>query len=180
MTTTIRSKADIEMHRDGWYSDPLPAINVKVRKYVSDADCALVVQHAGDEPAPDFTAEWMEERDEEGEWWWIAAEHLRETIQEDALNLWGPRSGVEIEFHGRQGGWAVVSGLPDVEEWDAIALGRWRTFNKWVGQIVADHPYMHADLMYHNVWLPEQERKARAAAAYAEDLTWGTPLFVAA
>lgn len=62
---------------------------------------------------------WAEQRREE--FWYEFAPDL-------AHEIFGSR--VEVYSAGRSGGWLIVKGLEDVENWDAIALGKWRSFEK--------------------------------------------------
>ena len=50
------------------------------------------------------------------------------------------RYHVQVYSEGRSGGWLVVSGLDDVESWDAIALGRWARFQRQI-ETIRDEGY---------------------------------------
>lgn len=79
------------------------------------------------------------------------------------------RYHVQVYSEGRQGGWCVVHGLPDIEEWDAIALGRWARFAKGVKQIAHEgYPYDFVWQLAVNVFEPirEERRNAYPAPAY--------------
>lgn len=39
--------------------------------------------------------------------------------------------GYQVGSEGRSGGWLVVRGLSDVDEWDAVMLGKWRRLEAW-------------------------------------------------
>lgn len=79
------------------------------------------------------------------------------------------RYHVQVYSEGRSGGWCVVHGLPEIEEWDAIALGRWARFEKGV-KLIADeeYPYQFVWNLAVNVFEPirEERRNAYPAPAY--------------
>lgn len=78
-----------------------------------------------------------------------------------------PRKKYHVNVHsaGRSGGWCVVSGLPDIESWDAIALGEWRRFDKFVRSIAHDdYPYRFIWDLHVNVYEPDVVEPARRAA----------------
>ena len=61
--------------------------------------------------------------------------------------VYQPEAVVKVYSDGRSGGWLVVHGLPDVESWDAIDLGRWAKFEKMIRGLVDDgYPY---DFIWH-------------------------------
>jgi hypothetical protein len=82
------------------------------------------------------------------EWGWDA-------LQNDAADAFG--SGVTVYSAGRSGKWCVVHGLPDVDDWDAVQLGKWVTFEKYAAQNVANVPFNMASYLYLNVYLPPRE-----------------------
>ena len=154
------TKEDVERsyHRG---SEGLPMVNVKVygglreglrdfQKYEPDAD-------------PRFTEEWIEEHcpDEDGSRFWLACEWGFETLQEEAREMFGRH--VVVYAEGRSGGWAVVSGLPPVDEWDAVALAKWRRYEKFARAEAADIPYQIVSGCYLNEfpeWADEQSELA--------------------
>lgn len=80
------------------------------------------------------------------------------------------RYHVQVYSEGRQGGWCVVHGLPDIESWDAIALGRWARFEKAVKAIAhEEYPYQFIWHLGTNVWerVREERRNRYPAPAYA-------------
>ena len=44
----------------------------------------------------------------------------------------------KIHAEGRSDGWLVVTGLPDVDAWDAVMLGKWAKFAKLVQSDIAE------------------------------------------
>lgn len=65
-----------------------------------------------------------------------SAEMFWEDAQENAAHIFGPRA--KVWSAGRSGGWLVVEGLPPVESWDAVQLGKWARFAK---DVAADIEY---------------------------------------
>lgn len=144
----------------------LPSANVKVYRDIRD----VFAKYAKDEDVdPRFTLEWIEENvsDEaldsifwsacESEWDYLTS---WATSDEDAIFPAARYGRVSITQEGRSGGWAVVDGLPGVEEWDAILLARWRKFERIAREIADDVPYQMLGLIYLNdfeVWADEQE-----------------------
>lgn len=61
---------------------------------------------------------------------------------------------------GRSGGWLVVEGLPNIEDWDAIMLARWRRFAKDVSDLVDDLPYQWIWQLHENFWQPIADKRA--------------------
>lgn len=164
-------KADVGTHRVGYGITSLPAVNVKVYRYPSqltDQEWADATDLAGDELAR--FREWAEEWfDTEQSWWTFdtACESEREYLADWAPEILG--RDAEVHYEGRQGGWAVVDGLPDVESWDAIALGRWAKFARIARAIADGIPAQMVGLAYLNVWEPDQEgRREDAELAMVE------------
>lgn len=140
MATRTYTKADVETHRDN-FGPQRPAVNVKIRGWIGDVRLPLDlgrVSEDGGETWQDvrtdarFTHEWISEH--------VSPETLDflfgqacsdgfERLNEEAREIFG--AGVEVWAEGRSGGWAVVSGLGDVEDWDAPMLAKWRRFEKF-------------------------------------------------
>jgi hypothetical protein len=98
-----------------------PMLNVKADRFYHAAEAVR-------EKYRDTFPEAMVERAIE----WAYESHVEsfwKRAQEDAEAIWG--SGVRVFSAGRSGGWLVVERLPDVDTWDAIALGKWARFAKW-------------------------------------------------
>src|SRR5215471_5642104 len=112
------SRDDVETH-DG---ADRPAVNVKV--YTSmDHAWRDWPEHEPDAD-PRFTKEWIEENisEESLDWlFWHVCEFEFEYLADWAAEIFkGYR--IRVERDGRSGGWAVVTGLPSLEEWDAVLL----------------------------------------------------------
>jgi hypothetical protein len=138
-------KADVEMHSDGYGRGSVPAVNVKVYcwDFPSGVDWSNVDAPEG------FTADWIVEHlsDEDVEHYFtFACESAWEDLQSDAEYIFGDYN-VTVESQGRSGGWAVVDGLPDFEEWDAVLLAKWARFAKWARAMADDIPGRMAELI---------------------------------
>lgn len=144
-----------------------PAVNVKV---YTDLPCPMP-----EEFAP-MTRAWVDahEIDFQTCWEWAAQDGF-ERAEYAAAEFFGAQ--VEVYSSGRSAGWLIVSGLPEVESWDAIMLGRWGRFARMARALANDVPYQTLANLYliyiSNMFDPEQnaarcERNAREAfAAYA-------------
>lgn len=166
-------KTEIEMHRDGWYGDPLPSVNVKVRAYGEDFlkafDEAWPDYSVGDAADPRARAMYEDalERYDEGWLFQAACEIGWERAQEDAEQIFTDYA-VKIESQGRSGGHLVVRGLPDVEEWDAVLVQKWARFARYVRSEVNEIPYVMADLWLANTWEGYRTRIGSALAPTLE------------
>jgi hypothetical protein len=70
----------------------------------------------------------------------MACESNFEVAENDAKWNFFPEYSVKIWTAGRQGGWLVVEGLPDVDSWDAKLLTAWSQFETSCQGLVADVP----------------------------------------
>lgn len=171
----IKCKADVQTsYHQG--SHDLPMVNVKIHGWgMRDVDYSELDIAAED--AADFGWDWIESHLTEQQidgWWSLACEHGWEDAERDAEEIFGPN--VNVYSEGRCGGWLVVSGLPDVESWDAIMLSKWKRFAKWV-RAAADYvPSSAAELIYINVYETEREKWD---AALAEDAAAHLPIMLA-
>ena len=128
-------KNDVQYHFDGPRGSR-PAVNVKVRSYVTDNLLRKVAKEYGYDKndAETFVSWWNAQADDYGSWvqecYDLACEVGWEDLQNDAEYIFGP--DVKVYSEGRSGGWAVVHGygLDNAEDWDAIALSRWARFEK--------------------------------------------------
>lgn len=160
------SKDDVDVHSDR-FTDPVPAVNVKVNLWGKNEAAGKAVEQ--DEQAPGFAAWYMDWLEANESVYWpfeSSCEQGWERLQEDADTIWNEdgsnwqyRYKVTVESQGRSGGWAVVRGLPDLEDWDAIMLAKWRKFERYAGQVVEGIPYDMASIVYLNVFLASEEGK---------------------
>lgn len=132
-------KSEVTMYYTDWGREgELPAVNVKVYRQTPTREQWESL--AGEFPdgrereaLAKVRAEWDKLFEDDDTAWTVfewACEEAREDLSNDATEWIWPDQDVAVEFHGRQGGWACVKGLPDVETWDAIALGKWSRFVK--------------------------------------------------
>ncbi len=91
----------------------------------------------------------------------IACEQGWEDAKELANDIFPPNAKVWSD--GRSGGWLVVDGLPDVDDWDAIQLGYWSKFVKGVQCILDDLDYQFIWHLNVNVWEPHNEQAKKLA-----------------
>jgi hypothetical protein len=109
-------KKDIDFHGDRPYSPRHPAINVKVYQRTLP-DTVVMDKFGCDEKTAEKAIE-------------FAYESAQERFWEDAIELakeiFG--KGAKVYSEGRSGGWLVVHGLTEVQDWDAIKVGKWGRF----------------------------------------------------
>jgi hypothetical protein len=160
------NRDDVETH--GQY----PAVNVRVYGSIEDAWAEFVKEEQPDEG---FTLEWIRENisDErlDAIFWNTCGnefEYLTSwaTSDDDAIFPAAQYGRVTMGQEGRSGGWAVVYGLPDIEEWDAVLLARWRKFERVAKDIAASVPLQMLSSIYINEWewqRDEREERERAA-----------------
>lgn len=110
-------KDDVETHSLHYYGPKLPAVNVK--HYGSFYGDEVQERFGCTEEVAERALRWQS---------YSSCETFWEDIQELAKQCFG--DGVEVYPAGRIGGWAVVEGLPDLKDWDAVQLGRWAKFAK--------------------------------------------------
>jgi hypothetical protein len=173
------SRDDVETHADG-FGPIRPAVNVKVYGSLESAWAEFVKD---EEPDEGFTLEWIRENvsDESLDAiFWNTCENEFEylasyaTSDEDAIFPASQYGRVTIEREGRSGGWAVVDGLPDIEEWDAVLLARWRKFERVAKDIAAGIMVQVLSSVYINEWewqRAETEERERAANQDVATLT---------
>jgi hypothetical protein len=162
MTQVAYSKDDVKTHVTGFSGPRLPAVNVKV--YRTEPHSWPV--DGADER---MTREWFDSYAESDEGAWLfnaACESGREDIQYDAEHIFDGYN-VKVWFEGRNGGWAVVDGLPELDEWDAVMLSKWRRFEKWAKDVVEYVPDVMAQLAYFNAWEQEYAGPFPIAAEHA-------------
>lgn len=155
------SREDVQTHRLGYGSDRAPAVNVKNYAYIP---AHLVTDKFGCSEARAETA------------LRYAWESACETFWDmDAPQIVEDAFGKHVKFYseGRSGGWLVVIGLPPVDEWDAIALGKWRSFEARVRREVE---YLTSaeyalDMIEMNGWVePEEQDQNEVVARYERSL----------
>jgi hypothetical protein len=165
------SRDDVQTHSDG-YRESLPAVNIKVYTTIDQAWDQFQREELAEEDS-DFTLEWIEENISEEllqARWEGACEFEYEYFEAWATGKDGdslfPDDSVTLEIEGRSGGWIAVRGLPELEEWDAVRIARWRKFERIARDIADGIPYQVLSLVYINDYgwaRTEREESARAA-----------------
>lgn len=166
-------KSDIDTHYD--HGRSLPAFNVKVYATCDDATAKRVATDNGYDPTQFM--EWLrtayasdtgyEEDWECPEWAWNSAcEGESEYFQEWLPELLG-RDDIKSWHEGRQGGWLVVDGLPDIDSWDAIMVNRWGKAERIAKEIASHIPYHALSLLVLNEYDEYvRGKKADEASSY--------------
>ncbi len=166
------SRDDVQTH----YGSDRPAVNVKVYRSLEDSWKDFERDEGPDEG---FTIEWIREHCSEellDASFWNVCESEFEYLEgwatgsdrgEDALF---PDDNITLEQDGRSGGWIVVKGLPDLEDWNAVNLARWRRFER-IARDIADGIMVNVlSSLYINEWEWAKDEQAEAARAARQDI----------
>lgn len=153
------SKNDVKKHYSGCgYGPSLPAVNVKVysmwhltAKIQEEFKCSLEVA----DKALNYAFESAQEAF--WEYWQDKSGDLENGLHGSPEYAYFPGYDVTVNCGGRSGGWLEVEGLPDIDDWDAVMLGRWRRFEIAV----------LGDVAYRTGW--ESIRDDIGANSWAED-----------
>jgi len=129
----MKKTNDVTIYYDR--STPYPAINVKVHNF---PDSSIVVDKFN---CDDSSAEAAI-----GFAWDEACEMFWETAKEYAIDTLSKAFGDYMTSHktfdvyslGKSGGWLVVDGLPDIEDWTADQLKAWDNFEKRMQALLKD------------------------------------------
>lgn len=117
------TKESIRFHRDGHGSNYLPAVNVKVHNFISNEQ---VMERFGCcESTAEKVIQWVWDSQADNFWNYGGSEG-EGMAQDSATYHLG--AGVKVWGEGRSGGWVVVKGLPEADEWDAEAVRSWAKF----------------------------------------------------
>jgi hypothetical protein len=165
-----REDVDRSYHQ-GHHGDPM--VNVKVYGDLRDGFAQFCEEEVDFDPR--FTQEWVEENlsDETLEGYFqFACESEWEYAQGYAEEIFGGH--VKVYGAGRSSGWAVVTGLGDVDEWDAVALAKWRKFEKYATSAAKYIPGQMVSLIYINAFeWAQTEAAERESAANMDVATHG-------
>ena len=147
----------------------LPMVNVKV--YITYDLERVARQHAEEFPDALFPT-WLATISDaqQNDAWECAIEDGWRQLEDDAVNVFGgvaPKA--KVYSAGRSGGWCVVAGLPDVDTWNAIMVGKWAQFARWARQTADDIPYRMVDYLYHNPFAQYRERLDAKMTVCAND-----------
>lgn len=164
----IRTREDVtRSYHQGHHGDPM--VNVKVYGGLSEG-FAQFRKEEGDYD-PSFTEEWVEANlsDEDvEEYFQFACASEWEYAQDYAEEIFGAH--VKVYGAGRSGGWAVVTGLDDVDEWDAVALAKWRKFENYATSAAEYIPGAMVSLIYINAFQWAQDEAAERERAANQDI----------
>lgn len=171
-----RRKDEVVHHSDGFRGGH-PAVNIKVPNLFDDV-LAIAPEVARSEFSDDeadvsrFVA-WLRSLQDSDDYETLdAAQYWAfhgdwEMVETDAQEIFDGYP-VECYTEGRSGGWLVVQGLPDIEDWDAILLAKWRKFHRYVIEIKAGFPWSVAWQLYANAYESwREDDDARRAVEYA-------------
>ncbi len=170
------SRDDVQTHSDNW-GPARPAVNVKIYTTIEQAWTQFEREERDDDDT-DFTLEWIEENISEdllqGRWesacegefeylegWATSTEQGDSLFPDDRVKLWQ---------EGRSGGWIVVDGLPEIEDWDAIRIARWRKFERIARDIADGIPFQVLSLIYINDYEWAKAEEAESARAARQDI----------
>jgi len=150
-----------------------PAVCVKVHTGFPSAEEISSVRAELDGPA-DFDTAWIEalQREEPSVCDDSFAEVCHQGFQRaeersrEIFAAWAPGERLECFSAGRSGGWVIVDGLPDVDDWSEHPGLReaWDTFAAECKAAVADIPRAWAWDLCANLAIPRAEDKAREVA----------------
>lgn len=165
--TMTYSKQDVQFHSDG-YRPSRPAVNVK---HSPDFRSEVDWSEFDDEPFRTWVTALIENDDKLAQTAWeVGCEMCWEDVQNDAEEVFretAPNGNhyVRVWSEGRSGGWAIVDGLKDFEQWDAIDLAAWRRFEKYAQQTACGLAHQMVSFLYLNVW--DDVREGMSADAMA-------------
>lgn len=148
---TRYSKDDVEMHSDR--GPRRPAVNVKCYRF---PDSYKVAEYFSADPESAEVEKAMQYAFE------MRQDVFWEDAQRDASEIFG--SHVKVYSQGRSGGWLVVQGLKDFDDWNAIDLAKWRKFERWCKGNVPDRSDSWLqEIIYDieaNTWLETPDARA--------------------
>jgi hypothetical protein len=172
MARRTYTRDDVQTHSDH-FGPGRPAVNVKVYRDLHDAWDEYVRDERQDEG---FTLEWIEDNisdDQLDAIFWHACEAEFEYLEgwatsaEDSLF---PDDRVTLHRAGHSGGWIEVEGLPDIEEWDAVRLARWRRFERIARDIADGIPIQMLSLIEINDYEWARSEDAERTRAANQDI----------
>lgn len=154
-------KSDVKTHSE-MYRPAYPAVNVK---YYGTFPRRELAEYFGvSENAPEMNRALEFAWESACEQFWESAQDVANFAllgQAEAERLAGKPGPYEVYSEGRSGGWLVVHGLPDIESWDAVMLGRWAKFAKLIRQDVEHRTSFESirDDIEANEWLKPHAEK---------------------
>jgi len=118
------SKQDVRTHSLHRHGNELPAVRVKVDR--TPTTTQIQQEFNCSEEQAIKAAQYC---------WDSACEQFWEDLNTQSNDVFDLFPGTKVYSAGRSGGWAVVEGLPDLDRWDAVMLGKWR---RWEKSLLAD------------------------------------------
>ena len=169
------TRDNVRTHSDH-FGPQRPAVNVRVYTTIDDDDVWRQFERE-ERPDEGFTLEWIHENVSEDSLQWIwdrVCEAEFEYLETWATGADGdplfPDDAVTLWQEGRSGGWVVVDGLPDIEEWDAIRLARWRRFERIAREIADGVPFQVLSSIYINEYEAARDEAAERERAARQDI----------
>lgn len=145
------TKENVQFHRIGYSGYRLPAVNVKCYTFPDADKIAAHYSKDAEDSEVEKVMEWLFESEQESFW---------ELAKYDAEEIFGKQ--IKVYSEGRSGGWLVVEGLKDFENWDAIDLAKWRKFERWMKGNIPTNTQAWIESMIEtidaNEWLLTPER----------------------
>lgn len=138
-------KSDIQTHSDGGVGGPYyPAVNVKCYDWPDTQD--IMDRFKCSSEVAERAGQWAGD---------AAREQFWETEAEYAKEHFG--AGVTVYSAGRFGGWLIVTGLRDIECWNALDLAMWRGFESSIKKSVKAYAELDPilDAIEANRWAEE-------------------------
>ena len=120
-------KSDIQLRR--YYRESVPTINVKCYHFGPSAE-VIMARFGCDRATAEKASEFA---------WQSACEQFWREMPETVSEIF---PGAKCYSDGRSSGWLVVTGLPEVESWDAVMVGKWA---KLVKIVAAEIDYLKSD-----------------------------------
>jgi hypothetical protein len=155
------TKESVQFHREGMWGPGVPAVNVKML-HMDLGRVSLPLDQGSVDGVEvftdkDFSHGWVEEHVNEDlmeDIWTEACRRGWELLEGEAQEIWGKATKVYSE--GRSGGWAIVDGIKGFEGWDAVDLAKWRRFEDYCQQVVADLPRSMLEDIYMNLFVAQE------------------------
>lgn len=142
-------KSDVKFHNEGFGRTLYPTINIKSYTFGDGLD--LEKEFGCNEQTAKQALEFAFD---------VLAESFFENVKESAKEIFD-KYKVKVYRAGRMGGWLIIDGLPDIELWDAVILGKWAKFCKQVKEEkkYVENPENIKETILANEWQKEGSEK---------------------
>jgi hypothetical protein len=147
------ARVDVERTYNERNGDRHPKVNIKVRSFTipdGDAFAELADEFELDPTLAALDLTELRARVErhiekhDADLFYFACEDQFEDTRDQAMHRFFPDHDIKIHTEGRSGGWLVVEGLPNADEWGPKQLGTWKEFVEFCDAQVADVPRVMA------------------------------------